>query len=83
MGRAATRMIGFERGRGSLALAPAGGGIRVRRGRGRGREGRGRGSTRITSIGTVSAAATANITLAAHSKLIEWCSVVSLLLQID
>jgi hypothetical protein len=74
-------MIGVERGRGSLALAPAGGGIRVRRGRGR--EGRGRGSTRITSIGTVSAAATANITLAAHSKLIEWCSVVSLLLQID
>ena len=79
MGRAATRMIGFERGRGSLALAPAGGGIRVRRGRGR----EGRGSTRITSIGTVSAAATANITLAARSKLIEWCSVVSLLLQID
>ena len=82
MGRAATRMIGFERGRGSLALAPAGGGgIRVRRGISR--RGRDRSSTVITSIGTVSAAAVANITLAAHSELIEWCSIDSLLLQID
>ena len=77
-------MIGFERGRGSLALAPAGGGgIRVRRGISRRGRGRDRSSTGITSIGTVSAAAVANITLAAHSELIEWCSIDSLLLQID